>query len=130
MMTSGFGICDYDEMRHYVYMNTECIMSHGMDCALTPVGVVVQWLDYLAVTQEPGVTFPTAKKVEFHVATSSYATVDELRYWYISHNRIDKLVPTVWMLSAENSSKLHVCAIMDFIAYSKIVINKHTTLNG
>ena len=28
-----------------------------------PVGVVVQWLDYLAVTQEPGVRFPaTAEK--------------------------------------------------------------------
>ena len=32
------------------------------------VGVVVQWLDYLAVTQEPGVLFPTAEEVASHVA--------------------------------------------------------------
>ena len=32
------------------------------------VGVVVQWLDYLAVTQEPGVRLPTAEKVDSHVA--------------------------------------------------------------
>ena len=31
-------------------------------------GVVVQWLDYLAVTQEPGVRFPTAEKVASNVA--------------------------------------------------------------
>ena len=35
------------------------------------VGVVVQWLDYLAVTQEPGVRFPTADKVASDVAPPS-----------------------------------------------------------
>ena len=35
----------------------------------TQVGVVVQWLDYLAVTQEPGVRFPTADEVPSDVAT-------------------------------------------------------------
>ena len=33
---------------------------------VTHVGVVVQWLDYLAVTQEPGVRFPTTEKVASH----------------------------------------------------------------
>ena len=33
------------------------------------VVVVVQWLDYLAVTQEPGVRFPTAEKVASNVAS-------------------------------------------------------------
>ena len=32
------------------------------------LGVVVQWLDYLAVMQEPGVRFPTAEKVTSDVA--------------------------------------------------------------
>ena len=32
------------------------------------VGVVVQWLDYLAVTQEPSVRFPAAEKMASHVA--------------------------------------------------------------
>ena len=32
------------------------------------LGVVVQWLDYLAVTQEPGFRFPTTEKVASHVA--------------------------------------------------------------
>ena len=31
------------------------------------VGVVVQWLDYLAVIQEPCVQFPTAVKVASNV---------------------------------------------------------------
>ena len=35
------------------------------------VGVVVQWLDYLAVTQEPGVRFPTSEKVASEVAPPS-----------------------------------------------------------
>ena len=35
------------------------------------VGVVVQWLDYLAVTQEPGVRFPTSEKVASDVAPPS-----------------------------------------------------------
>ena len=36
-----------------------------------PMGVVVQWLDYLAVTQEPGVRFPTAENVASNVAPPS-----------------------------------------------------------
>ena len=35
------------------------------------VGVVVQWLDYLAVTQEPGVRFPTSEKVASEVTPPS-----------------------------------------------------------
>ena len=35
------------------------------------MGVVVQWLDYLAVTQEPGVQFPTSEKVASEVALPS-----------------------------------------------------------
>ena len=35
------------------------------------VGVVVQWLDYLAVMQEPGVRFPTAENVASNVAPPS-----------------------------------------------------------
>ena len=35
---------------------------------LTDVGVVVQWLDYLAVTQEHGVRFPAADKEASNVA--------------------------------------------------------------
>ena len=35
------------------------------------LGVVVQWLDYLAVTQEPGVRFPTSEKVASDVAPPS-----------------------------------------------------------
>ena len=34
-------------------------------------GVEVQWLDYLAVTQESGVQFPTAEKVASDVAPPS-----------------------------------------------------------
>ena len=32
------------------------------------MGAVVQWLDYLAVMQEPVVRFPTAEKVASNVA--------------------------------------------------------------
>ena len=32
---------------------------------------MVQWLDYLAVTQEPGVRFPTSEKVASDVAPPS-----------------------------------------------------------
>ena len=31
------------------------------------MGVMVQWLDYLAVTQEPIIQFPTAEKVASNV---------------------------------------------------------------
>ena len=41
------------------------------------VGVVVQWLDYLAVTQEPGVRFPTAEKVASNMAPPQW-TWDKL----------------------------------------------------
>ena len=33
--------------------------------------VVIQWLDYLAVTKEPGVRFPTSEKVSSDVAPPS-----------------------------------------------------------
>ena len=40
-----------------------CFMSGDKDVPCDTVGVVVQWLDYMAVTQEPGVRFPaTAEK--------------------------------------------------------------------
>ena len=36
------------------------------------VGVVVQWLDYLAVTQEPGVRFPTSEVASDVAPPSGY----------------------------------------------------------
>ena len=43
------------------------VLGKRLILLLISVGVVVQWLDYVAVTQEPGVRFP-AKKVPSHVA--------------------------------------------------------------
>ena len=45
------------------------------------MGVVVQWLDYLAVMQEPGVWFPTAEKVASNVA-SAVVDIAELDVGY------------------------------------------------
>ena len=36
-------------------------MVNEVICIFLWVGIVVQWLDYLAVMQEPGVRFPTSE---------------------------------------------------------------------
>ena len=43
----------------------------GWSDVIKHLGVVVQWLDYLAVMQEAGVQFPTAEKVASNVAPPS-----------------------------------------------------------
>ena len=53
------------------YVLSGCDTTLGVVlCLCCTLGVVVQWLDYLAVTQEPGVRFPATAHVEVpsHVA--------------------------------------------------------------
>ena len=55
--------------KHETQIDVEPVSYTGFSLqCLIYIGVVVQWLDYLAVTQEPGVRFPTAEKVASHVA--------------------------------------------------------------
>ena len=62
--------------------NARCIiLSKLIYSGYITVGVVVQWLDYLAVTQEPGVRSPTAKQVASHVVPIQWTqTALDVRY--------------------------------------------------